>query len=368
MVDRYELTTIRTELADGGTVIATLNRPERLNALTHEMWSDLERLVDLVADDDESRVLVITGSGRGFCAGADLDFIDQAPRMSVMEFLRDQEFGAGVIARLRHLLKPVIAAVNGPAAGGGLAIALAADVRLASPLAKFNVAFVRLGLSGCDVGVSWLLPRVVGLGHASELMLSGRLIDAAEAHRIGLINHVSSAEELLKDSLGLAAEFAANSPFALRLTKQVLQLNVDAPSMEAAIELENRNQVLASRTDDMAEAVAAFRQRRAARFRARLAVSTTVGTQCQSCRRLRPCLGPSAARGGGRAVVSVMFACGSTCQRLAANFHADRYCLPGGFDDTENQAHPWHRRHQATRPSTGRGERSPADPRRHGRG
>ncbi|MFD2422214.1 enoyl-CoA hydratase/isomerase family protein [Amycolatopsis pigmentata] len=263
-MSRYGLATIRTEMITGGTVLATLHRPQRLNALSYDMWSDLARLVDLVDEDAETRVLVITGSGRGFCAGADLDFIDQLPRMRTEEFMRDQEFGAGVIAKLRHLPKPVIAAVNGPAAGGGLAIALAADVRIASPQAKFNVAFVRLGLSGCDVGVSWLLPRVVGLGHASELMLSGRLIDAAEACRIGLVNRVS--EDLPADAAALAAEFAANSPFGLRLTKQVLQLNVDAPSMEAAIELENRNQVLASRTDDMAEAVAAFRERRTPRF------------------------------------------------------------------------------------------------------
>jgi enoyl-CoA hydratase/carnithine racemase len=160
-------------------------------------------------------------------------------------------------------LKPMIAAVNGPAAGGGLALALACDIRIAAPEARFNVAFVRLGLSGADVGVSWLLPRVVGLGHASEMMLTGRLVEADEALRIGLVNSVAESNDALIDTcLEKAAEIARNSPFGLRLTKQVLELAMDAPSLEAAIALENRNQVLASRTEDMGEAVAAFLQKR----------------------------------------------------------------------------------------------------------
>jgi enoyl-CoA hydratase len=265
----YGLETIRTEMREGGALVATLDRPERLNALDHRMWDDLSRLVDRVEGDPSARVLIITGGGRGFCAGADLDFISAIPEMTTQEFMRHQEYGAGVIAKLRHLSTPVVAAVNGPAAGGGLAVALAADVRVAGPAARFNVAFVRLGISGCDVGVSWLLPRVVGLGHASELMLTGRLIDAAEAYRIGLVNRVVEDGDLMAAASALAAEIAANSPFGLRLTKQALQLNVDAPSLEAAIEVENRNQVLASRTADMAEAVAAFQTGREPRFQDR---------------------------------------------------------------------------------------------------
>jgi enoyl-CoA hydratase/carnithine racemase len=265
----YEFNTLRFDRPRDGVALVTLNRPGRLNAISTEMFDELNALCAAVEHDPDVRAVVLTGAGRGFCAGADLDTIGALSEMSVPEFMRVQEHGADAIAALKSLPKPVIAAVNGPAAGGGLAIALAADVRIAAPEARFNVAFVRIGLSGCDVGVSWLLPRVVGLGHASELMLTGRLIDALEAERIGLVNRVVPAERLLGAAGEVAAEIAANSPFGVRLTKQVLQLNVDAPSLQAAIAIENRNQVLASRTEDMAEALRAFHEKRPAEFTGR---------------------------------------------------------------------------------------------------
>jgi len=259
----------RTLHVDGprdGVVVVTLNRPERLNAITQEMFDELRALCDAVEREREVRAVVITGAGRGFCAGADLELIAALPGMDVPELTRAQENGARAISALKSLPAPVIAAVNGPATGGGLAVALAADVRIAAPQAVFNVAPVRLGLSGCDVGISWLLPRVVGLGHASELMLTGRLIDAAEALRIGLVNRVVPADTLQAAARELAAEVTANSPFGVRLTKEVLQLNVDAPSLQAAIAIENRNQILASRTEDAAEALRAFQEKRPAKF------------------------------------------------------------------------------------------------------
>jgi enoyl-CoA hydratase len=255
--------------AESGIVVITLNRPERLNAIHDPLWDELDALCAAVEHDPAVRVIVLTGAGRGFCAGADLDTITALPSSSVTDFMRVQEKGANVIARIKRLPVPVVAAVNGPAAGGGLALALAADVRIAAPEARFNVAFVRLGLSGCDVGVSWLLPRVVGLGHASELMLTGRLIDADEGYRIGLVNRVVAATDLLPAALELAREMAANSPFALKLTKEVLQVNVDAGSIEAAIALENRNQVLASRTEDASIAMTAFSTKTAPAFTGR---------------------------------------------------------------------------------------------------
>ncbi len=257
------------EEAAEGIFVVTLDRPERLNALHDALWDELDRMCVVVERDSSVRVVVLTGAGRGFCAGADLDTITALPDDDVIDFLRVQEKGANVIARVKRLPVPVVAAVNGPAAGGGLALALAADVRVAATRARFNVAFVRLGLSGCDVGVSWLLPRVVGLGHASELMLTGRLIDAEHAYRIGLVNRVVDAGDLLPASLELAREMAANSPFGLRLTKEGLQLNVDAGSIEAAIALENRNQVLASRTQDAPIAMRAFRTKTAPSFTGR---------------------------------------------------------------------------------------------------
>ena len=265
----YDFETIAVERPREGIALATLNRPEKLNAIDRTMFAELYELCAQLEDDADVRVAVLTGAGRGFCSGADLGAIAELPGAGTPEFMRFQERGARAIAAFRTLTKPVVAAVNGPAAGGGLALALASDVRIAAPEARFNVAFVRLGLSGADVGVSWLLPRVVGLGHASELMLTGRLIDADEALRIGLVNRVVPAEDLLDAAYAVADEIARNSPFGIRLTKQALQLNVDAPSIEAAIAIENRNQVLASRTEDMGEAVGAFIEKREPSFKDR---------------------------------------------------------------------------------------------------
>lgn len=252
-----------------GVVLAALNRPDKLNALSFEMLEEIGDLCRDVAGDDSVRALVVTGNGRGFCSGLDLDLVAGLPDLTQAEFLAGQEAWAASIVAFRRLPKPVIAAVNGPAAGAGFALALAADIRLASPSAKFNAAFVRIGLSAGDVGVSWLLPRIVGLGRAAEIMLTGRFVDADKAERIGLVNDVCPDDELLDRALDLGDEIAGNSPFGMRLTKQVLQTNVDSASLEAAIEIENRNQLLASRTEDFVEALSAFIDRRPATFRNR---------------------------------------------------------------------------------------------------
>jgi enoyl-CoA hydratase len=157
---------------------------------------------------------------------------------------------------------PVIAAVNGVASGGGFVFTLASDIRLAAPEARFNMANVRIGFSGCDLGSSYLLPRIVGLGLASELMLTGRFMGSEEADAVGLVNRVVPADELLDAAVQLAGEIAANSPWAVRMTKQVLGVNVDATSLRAAIELENRTQILSTRTADFGEAMTAFKERR----------------------------------------------------------------------------------------------------------
>lgn len=258
--------TVFVECVRPGVVLATLDRPDRLNALTSDTFAELIDLCAQVDADPTVRVVILTGRGRGFCSGLDLELADALPRMAADELLEHQEGWAGAIVALRRMTKPVIAAVNGVAAGAGLALALAADVRIAVPTARFNAAFVRIGLTGGDVGVSWLLPRVVGLGHAAEILLTGRLIDAEHALRIGLVNSVVAPDGLMAAAHDLADEIAANSPFGIRLTKQVLQQNVDAPSLEAAVELENRNQVLATRSADMVEALQAFRDKRPPRF------------------------------------------------------------------------------------------------------
>jgi enoyl-CoA hydratase len=262
---------LHLERSGDGIATLTLNRPDRLNALTWEMIDALHGVLSEIADDRSIRVLILTGAGRGFCAGLDIKQRDDAVGSDddVLTVYRRQERVAGLALALRNLPQPVIAAVNGPASGGGLALALASDVRIGSPTARFNVAFVRIGLSGGDVGVSHLLPRIVGLGMASELMLTGRPVEAEEALRIGLVNRVVPADDLIPSATGLALEMAANSPFGVWMTKQVLHRNVDAPSLEAAIEMENRTQALATRTEDAREAMAAFREKRAAEFAGR---------------------------------------------------------------------------------------------------
>ena len=258
--------TLTVERARPGVVLATLDRPARLNALTFQMFRELRSLADDVAADDGVRVLVLTGAGRGFCAGLDLDEAALLPGMSATEMLAGQTSWADAIAAFARISTPVIAAVNGPAAGAGFSLALAADIRIAAPEARFNAAFVRIGLSGGDCGSSYFLPRLVGHARASEILLTGRFLDAAEAAAVGLVSAVVPADELLEAAFGLAEQIAANSPLGVALTKQVLAVNADAPSLTAALELENRNQVLATRSADMVEALAAFREKRAPRF------------------------------------------------------------------------------------------------------
>lgn len=257
--------TLQVSSPAAGVTLVMLNRPERRNALTFRAFAELQALCDQVASDNTVRVVVLTGAGAGFCAGLDLDQAATLPQLDAADMLHRQEGWAGAITAFRLLPVPVIAAVNGAAAGAGFSLALAADVRLASPAARFNAAFVRIGLSGGDCGSSWLLPRIVGLGRASELLLTGRFVDADEAAAMGLVNRVVPAESLLAESLALAEQISTNSPLGVRLTKQALQANVDAP-LSAALELENRNQVLATRGPDMAEALAAFREKRQPRF------------------------------------------------------------------------------------------------------
>ena len=265
------MTTVQVDHPAPGVTQITLNRPERLYAMNADLVGDLYLALDEVAADRSCRAVVLTGAGRGFCSGLDLAGYGPAPGAEGLEppeaTFALQTHIASLVPRLRALHQPVIAAVNGPAAGGGLALALASDVRIASASARFNVAFVRLGISGCDIGVSWLLPRLVGASRAWELMLTGRIIDADEADRIGLVLRVVPDDELLAAALQTAGLIAANSPWGVRMTKEVMWSQLEVGSLEAGIDLENRTQVLSSMTGDMREAVAAFLEKRTPRFR-----------------------------------------------------------------------------------------------------
>lgn len=269
------MSTLELSTPEPGIALLTLSRPERLNALSAELLADLHRTLDEVAADPEVRVVVLTGAGRGFCAGLDLTAYDlgsqntREQQESPQQRLALQKHIAALVPKLRAMPQPVIAAVNGPAAGGGLALALASDVRVAGASARFNVAFVRIGLSGCDIGVSWMLPRLIGASRAFELLLTGRLIDAAEADHIGLVTRVVPDEELLGAALETARAILANSPMGVRMTKEVMWSQLEIGSLQAGIDLENRTQILTSYTEDHDEAAAAFRDRRAPDFRDR---------------------------------------------------------------------------------------------------
>ncbi len=261
-----QYSTLLLERVQDGIVRLTLNRPERLNAITFEMFDEFHEACAELTRDRDARVVIVTGAGRGFCSGLDLNDAEKLPEMSAREMMEGQERWGGSMAAIHALPQPVIAAVNGPATGGGLAVALAADIRLASPEARFNAAFVKIGLTSGDIGVSWALPRIVGLGRAAEIMLTGRFVDAEEAAAIGLVNRVVPGEQLMDAALELAGQIVSNTPFGVTLTKRVLNVNVDAGSFASALEVENRGQTLATRGDDFREALEAFREQRAPNF------------------------------------------------------------------------------------------------------
>lgn len=248
----------------------TLNRPSSLNALNHELVRDLHAALDVIEQDASCHVVVLTGAGRGFCAGLDLEGYgdDDARRAkgTTRGLLEQQRDIVGIAQRLHRLRQPVIAAVNGAAAGGGMAFALACDIRMASDQAAFAVSFINAGFSGCDIGTSWLLPRLVGAGRAHELMLTGRKIDAREALHMGLVTDVVPAEYLLERALAMAGFVLAHPPLSVELTKQGMWLALEVPSFDAAVEFENRQQVLTAMTDDQAEALQAWSERRAPTF------------------------------------------------------------------------------------------------------
>ena len=257
---------IEVASVDDGIVVVTFNRPERLNALDQDHVTELLRVLDDHTAYGSARVVILNGAGRAFCAGLDLKnrgTVEGADDLGVVQWsMLFQRRFSDVILRLRRMAPVVISAVHGAAVGAGFAMALASDVRIAAPDAKFAVANVRIGLSGCDVGTSYHLPRLVGTNAAAELMLTGRTIDAAEAERLGICRVADD----LAAAVDLAREISANSPFGVWMTKEVMWANVDATSLESAIDREDRTQVLASLTDDMQEAVAAFNEKRPPRY------------------------------------------------------------------------------------------------------
>jgi enoyl-CoA hydratase len=248
----------------------TLSRPEKLNALTAPLVAELHGHLRAIAADQSSRLVVLTGAGRGFCAGLDLGgFGVVAGTEEAGQVQRSwavQRTIAALVQEIRRLPQPVIAAVNGPAAGGGLALVCASDIRIASTTAVFATSFIRIGVTGCDIGTSWMLPRLVGAARAHELMLTSRRFDAAEALRIGLVTDVTEPDELAARVDATIDALLEAPPMSLSLTKQGMWLALEIPSFDAMIEMENRQQILTSATADAAEAMAAYVGRRAPRY------------------------------------------------------------------------------------------------------
>jgi enoyl-CoA hydratase len=262
-----KFSTIRFEEPEAGIGLITLNRPDRLNALNLDMLDDLHTLFEQLRGMEKVRVLIITGEGRGFCSGADIK--DSRVRKDASTLFSNaathlvaiQKKYSDRILEMRRLPQPIIAAVNGPAAGGGMCIALASDVVLASPQATFIASFINIGLSGGELGTSYFLPRVVGRARAAEILLTGRTVDAREAERIGLVSRLVEEDDLMDVAMEMARTMLNKSPMGLRLTKEVLNQNMNAPSLEAAIELENRNQSICCCTPEFMEAVVSFSDR-----------------------------------------------------------------------------------------------------------
>jgi enoyl-CoA hydratase/carnithine racemase len=242
----------------------TLNRPEALNAITAEMAGELNDYFGALYHDRTTRIVVMRGAGRAFCAG--LDIKDHARRdPDSVPFgggFGFQGFLADVYIKMRRCPQPIIAAVHGAACGGGFAFALASDIRIAGESARMNAAFIRLGLSACDMGVSYFLPRLVGASIASELMLTGRFIAAPRALAVGLVSEVVPDDQLEAAAQAYVEDMLAASPMGLRMTKEGLAMAIDAPSLEAAMAIENRNQLMTAASPNFAEGMRAFLAKR----------------------------------------------------------------------------------------------------------
>ena len=256
---------------EDGVDWVTLNRPETLNAANIKMLHELRDYFFKISSDTSVRVIVLRGAGRGFCSGVDIK--GHAPgaqtdvsHVTPAEVMRRQRTVSEIIVRMRRCPQPILSLVHGAACGLGFAFALASDIRIAGESAKMNAAFIRVGLSGADVGVAYLLPRLVGLSVASELMLTGRFISGKRAADLGLVSQCVPDAELEATGRKTIAEMLATAPLALRLTKDALNVAVDAGSLENAIALEDRQQVLCTMSKDHLEAVLAFQERRPANF------------------------------------------------------------------------------------------------------
>ncbi len=257
-----------TTSQDADVRTITLDRPDKLNAFFGTMREELLEALEAASEDEEARVVLITGSGRTFCAGGDIDSMQNLQRKKDVEGFRNLlRAGGSIVRRIRSMRKPVIAAVNGVAAGAGCNLAVACDMRIASEKAKFAESFVKIGVHP-DWGGTWLLPRLIGPSQAMEMMMTGRLVEAEEALRIGLVDRVVAPEELMDEATSLAVSIASGPPIPIADIKAAIHA-AESNTLEDQLELEEENQVRAFLSEDSAEGMKAFREKRKALFTGR---------------------------------------------------------------------------------------------------
>jgi len=277
--------TIEFELKENGIGILTLNRPEKLNALSFQMIQDLHEIFDHLMVNLDCRVLILKANGRVFCAGLDLKestilqskkkpedlknkyFFLNAPDKDIIKAkLYAQMHTSQIFVKMRKINQPIIAIINGAASGVGFALVLSSDIRIVSNKARFNNAFINVGFGGADLGSSYHLPRLIGMSKAAEMLYTGRFVNAEEAEKIGLASRIVEEDKLLDSALELAEVLLKKSPLGLRLTKQAINLSLDSPSLETLIQLENRAQMLCSTSDDIMEGIQAFLEKREPKY------------------------------------------------------------------------------------------------------
>ncbi len=257
---------VLTEKPRPHVTVVRLNRPHRLNAMSFELMSELYDTLRTVAADNAAWVVVLTGEGRGFCSGLDLEDPGMIPGINDMSLARIGMLAMGHFSRivpvLRDLPQPVIAAINGPAYGGGMCLSLGADVRFAAASAEFNATGIVNGLTSTELGASWLLPRLIGASRANDLMLTGRKVGADEAERMGLVSRVVPDGTVVDVAIEAAERMCEFSAFGLQMTKKVCWANLETASLTAAVDLEDRNQLLLGNTENLVECIRARRQNR----------------------------------------------------------------------------------------------------------
>ena len=257
---------VSVERVDPHVTLVTLDNPSRLNSMSFALVGDLYAALEEVAADGECRVVVLTGAGRAFCSGLELEHAGLPPGAEELGRhrmgMRAMAYMGGVVPAMRDIPQPIVAAIRGPAYGGGMCLSLGADIRLAGRSAVFCGAGISNGLSGTELGVSWLLPRAVGSSNAAEMLLTGKRVDADEALRIGLVSRVTDDEAVVPIAIEMAVGMCTFSPFGLALTKETMWASLEVASLRAAVDLENRTQLLAGHTGNLTEASAAFREKR----------------------------------------------------------------------------------------------------------